>query len=80
MPDTADTGNNGAREERVSLGFGDLYASPGDHIGHFYQTTEEWKEILIPFLGNGLQAGEQCVYFMEPGSRWEDLQEGLASC
>ena len=78
MPDTADTGNNGAGEERVSLGFGDLYASPGDHIGHFYQTTEEWKEILIPFLGNAMQAGEKCIYFMEPGSRWEDLREGLA--
>ncbi|MCH7565399.1 MAG: MEDS domain-containing protein, partial [Gemmatimonadetes bacterium] len=78
MPDTTDTGGSGVGEERLPLGFADLYASPGDHIGHFYQTAEEWKELLIPFLQKGMQAGEKCVYFMEPGSRWEELREGLA--
>ncbi len=50
-------GGNG----RVSLGFGDLYGSPGDHIGHFYETKEECKEVLVSFLKAGLEEDEKCV-------------------
>ena len=56
MPEIARTENAGKDTTPVSLGFGDLYASPGDHIGHFYQTSAEWTEILIPFLCEGLKA------------------------
>ena len=31
----------GTDDRQIPLGFGGLYASPGDHIGHFYQTTDE---------------------------------------
>ncbi len=34
-------GNGGGAGDRVSLGFGNLHASPGDHIGHFYETKPE---------------------------------------
>ena len=46
---------------RVSLGFGNLYASAGDHIGHFYRTSDEEMNVLVSFLGAGLEAGEKCV-------------------
>ncbi len=62
----------------VSLGFGDLYAAAGDHIGHFYQTREEWKELLVPFIRTGLKAGEKCVYVISPGSGRQELKEALA--
>lgn len=63
----------------IALGFGGLRASVGDHIGHFYQTQEEWKAILIPFLKTGLEAGDKCVYLMSPASRWRELHAELAA-
>lgn len=63
----------------IALGFGGLQASVGDHIGHFYQTREEWKAILIPFLKAGLEAGDTCAYLMSPASRWHELHAELAA-
>lgn len=77
MPAIADTENGGVAATPISLGFGDLHASPGDHIGHFYQTFAECKEILIPFLCEGLKAGDKCVYFLEPGARLLDVRKEL---
>ena len=79
MPAIADTENGGVGATPISLGFGDLHASPGDHIGHFYQTFAECKEILIPFLCEGLKAGDKCVYFLEPGSRLPDVRKELTA-
>jgi hypothetical protein len=64
---------------RIALGFGGLRASIGDHIGHFYQTREEWKAILIPFLQAGLEAGDKCAYLMSPASRWRELRAELVA-
>jgi len=71
------TGNPGAQDNRVSLGFGKLYASPGDHIGHFYRTTEEGKDVLVSFLKAGLEAGEKCVCLISAGRSREELLEAL---
>ncbi len=67
-------GGNG----RVSLGFGDLYGSPGDHIGHFYETKEECKEVLVSFLKAGLEEGEKCVYFISPDPWRQQMEKALA--
>ncbi len=67
------------RYDKVPLGFGDLLASPGDHIGHFYQTREEWRNLVVPFLKAGLQGGEKCVYHVIPGGGKPELQAALAS-
>ena len=61
----------------MSLGFGNLYASPGDHIGHFYQTTEECRDLLTAFFRVGLNAGEKCVY-INAGPEAQELLEVLA--
>ena len=79
MPAIAETENGDVGATRISLGFGDLQASVGDHIGHFYQTFAECKEILIPFLCEGLKAGDKCVYFLEPGSRLPDVGKALTA-
>ena len=63
---------------RVSLGFGKLYTSPGDHIGHFYESKEEWRDLLVSFLKAGLKAGERCMYLMSPGPDMEELKGALA--
>lgn len=62
--------------QQVALGFGDLYANLGDHIGHFYETPAQGQRTLLDFFAAGLDAGDKCAY-MNPGST-EDLVAGLA--
>ena len=64
--------------ERIALGFANLSASVGDHIGHFFQTSEEWREVLIPFLKGGLSAGQKCVYVTSPDHPQNEIEEALA--
>ncbi len=73
------TGILGAQKDRVPLGFGNLYASPGDHIGHFYRTSEEEKNVLVSFLKTGLEAREKCVCLISAGRRRQELQEALTA-
>ncbi len=61
------TNEIGAGNSKVPLGFGNLNATIGDHIGHFYETREEWKKSIVSFLVTGLEAGDKCVYFLDPG-------------
>lgn len=65
--------------EKVSLGFGNLYSTPGDHIGHFYQSREEWSDVAIPFVRAGLEAGEKCVYVIPSKVERQALLEALAA-
>ena len=60
------TNNISAGNSKVPLGFGNLNATIGDHIGHFYETREEWKKSIVAFLVTGLEAGDKCVYFLDP--------------
>ncbi len=64
--------------EREPLGFGDVYASPGDHIGHFYQTKQEQRDILSAYLKAGLDADQTCVS-LHPRKEREDLEKALAA-
>ena len=66
-----------ARNPKVPLGFGNLNATIGDHVGHFYETREEWKKSIVSFLVTGLEAGDKCVYFLDPG-RGDGLEVALA--
>ena len=63
--------------DRFPLGFGNLYASVGDHIGHFYQNDEEEQEILVAFLKAGLLGRDKCVCLVGAGRTREALQERL---
>jgi hypothetical protein len=76
-------GESGPREsagkERVPLGFGNLYASRGDHIGHFYLTNEEGKDVLVSFLETGLKAGDKCVALARGGREHQEVQDALAA-
>ena len=77
MRENLGTDMSGGKNGRVPMGFGGLYASVGDHIGHFYQTGEERTNLVVSFLRAGLEAGEKCMYFMNPGPR-QELEDGLA--
>lgn len=51
---------------KIPLGFGDITASVGDHIGHFYKGAAQRFSVLGPFIGRGLQGSEQCVCISSP--------------
>jgi len=79
MPMNLQTEVGSRQRDRVSLGFGNLYASTGDHIGHFYRTSEEEKSVLVSFLKTGLEAREKCVCLISAGRRRQELQEALTA-
>ncbi len=64
-------------EDSVNLGFGELHASYGDHIAHFYTSKEEWRHVIIAFLRTGLQHGDKCVYFMARGPQRDAISKSL---
>ena len=63
-------------EDQVFLGLSDLHVSKGDHVVQLYETREEWKSLVVPYLQTGLEAGEKCLYFMNGRGR-EELTEAL---
>jgi hypothetical protein len=46
---------------RVELGIPGLQLAPGDHVCAFYRGLSERDEILIPYLREGLRAGDKCI-------------------
>ena len=67
-----------SRNTRITLGFGGLVVNAGDHIGHFYRTTDEWQKLFVSFFKCGLQAGDKCVYLMSPETRQQDVRAALS--
>src|ERR1700730_10987391 len=45
----------------VALGLPGLELTPGDHVCAFYRGISERDEILIPYLREGLRAGDKCI-------------------
>lgn len=43
-----------------------LQASPGDHICVFYRGEAERHRIMLPFLRDGLRAGDKCICIVSP--------------
>jgi len=63
--------------ERIALGFGGLHADAGDHIGAFYRSIDEWKELVVPYLQLGLEGDDKCVCVVSPGAPEEEVLAGL---
>jgi hypothetical protein len=45
----------------VELGIPGVQLAPGDHVCAFYRGLSERDEVLIPFLREGLRAGDKCI-------------------
>src|SRR3989440_12598132 len=45
----------------VELGIPGIQLAPGDHVCAFYRGLSERDEILIPYLREGLHAGDKCI-------------------
>ncbi|GAA0669585.1 hypothetical protein GCM10009535_56780 [Streptomyces thermocarboxydovorans] len=53
MPDSIPTS--------VALGVSGIEVTPGDHLCAFYRDPEARDKILIPYLREGLRAGDKCI-------------------
>lgn len=49
----------------VSLGLPSAVISPGDHICVFYRGSTQRDDVLVPFLREGLLAGDKCICVMD---------------
>ncbi|HEY0486116.1 MAG TPA: MEDS domain-containing protein [Mycobacteriales bacterium] len=47
--------------EPIALGIPGVHLEPGDHVCAFYPGLAERDEILIPYLREGLEAGDKCI-------------------
>jgi len=47
--------------DSIALGITGVQLAPGDHVCAFYPGLPERDEILIPYLREGVAAGEKCV-------------------
>jgi len=41
---------------------------PHDHICLIFETLEEWRNIIIPFIITGLMKGQKCIYITDENS------------
>lgn len=54
------------RGTSVPLGFGDVVATVGDHIAHFYRGADQMFSILAPYVAEGIRRTELCVVISSP--------------
>jgi len=60
-PHSADT-----EATTAPLGFGNVTASVGDHIAHFYKGADQRFSVLGPYIATGLRRGDQCAFISSP--------------
>ena len=53
--------------EHVLLDKPGVELNPGDHICAFYSTLAERDEIVIPYLSEGIAAGDKCIAIVDSG-------------
>jgi hypothetical protein len=49
----------------VPVGVPGVNIAPGDHICAFYPTLAERDDILMPYLREGIQAGDKCIAVLD---------------
>jgi hypothetical protein len=47
--------------DSIAIGIPGVQLAPGDHVCAFYPSAAERDEILIPYLSQGLKAGDKCI-------------------
>ena len=50
---------------KVEIGVAGVELLPGDHVCAFYPTISERDEVLLPYLAQGLQAGDKCIAVLD---------------
>lgn len=60
------------------LGFPEVMPAPGDHVCGFYYGEAERDAVLLPFLRNGVLAGDKCVAVLD-STRPDDVIERIGA-
>jgi MEDS: MEthanogen/methylotroph, DcmR Sensory domain len=47
--------------DSIAIGIPGVRLAPGDHVCAFYPSSAERDAILIPYLSEGLEAGDRCI-------------------
>ncbi len=51
-----------------AFGYGDLSFEWGDHICAVFQNHDQQMAVMVPFIAEGLRAGDLCVWISPPSS------------
>ncbi|MGD9526492.1 MEDS domain-containing protein [Pseudonocardia sp.] len=65
------------QQRSIDLGIPGVHLVPGDHICAFYPGLTERDEIVIPYLDEGLRAGDKCICVVD-GTAPEVILTALA--
>jgi len=65
----------------MAFGCADLSFSWGDHICTIYEDYDQQMTVMLPFMSQGLQAGQRCVWISSPASaqRFREALAGIGS-
>ena len=65
----------------TAFGCADLSFSWGDHICTVYEDYDQQMTVMLPFMSQGLQAGQRCVWVSSPASaqRFREALAGIGS-
>jgi MEDS: MEthanogen/methylotroph, DcmR Sensory domain len=55
--------------DTATVGVMGVSLEPGDHVCAFYPSLAERNEILIPYLQEGLQAGDKCICIVSENTK-----------
>ncbi|MCJ7655054.1 MAG: MEDS domain-containing protein, partial [Dehalococcoidia bacterium] len=59
------TGSPSIQPEDVSLNRMLETLKPHDHLCLIYESQEEWRAVVVPFISIGLKRGEKCIYVVD---------------
>jgi len=65
----------------TAFGGAELSFSWGDHICTIYEDYDQQMTVMLPFMSQGLQAGQRCVWVSSPASaqRFREALAGIGS-
>lgn len=49
----------------MTMGLPGVTLTPGDHICAFYRGSAQRDDVLVPYLAEGLRAGDKCICVMD---------------
>ncbi len=52
----------------MAFGYGDLAFSWGDHICTIFEDREQQMSVMVPFMSQGIKAGQRCIWASQPQS------------
>ena len=58
-------GNGAVTSSSITMGLPGVTIAPGDHICAFYRGRAQRDDVIVPFLREGILAGDKCICVMD---------------